>query len=319
MRSIIVPLDGSELSEQVIPLAHALTVAIHGELTLAQVVLEPWLASTPKDVPALPALMEQAAKYHLDNLALPLGAGVVETLVLRGDPVDQLLALALERQPALFVMSTHGHGGLGRLLMGSVADKVMRGSPVPVLLVRGTARLPVTLERLLVALDGSTVAERALPLVVELAQATGASVRLVRVVMPFVNSLAALAPETIFLRQAQFDEIDEQALAEARDYLERIAAPLREQGIRVECHVRYGTTRDELLLAAEQAEYAADLIVATTHGWGGLRRWAIGSVVTELVQRAPCPVLVVPSAGLAAETADLDARAAGEDVPTSWL
>jgi nucleotide-binding universal stress UspA family protein len=318
MRHIIVPLDGSELSERVIPLAQALANATHGGLTLTQVVIPPWLGSAPKDLPELPSLMEQAATYHLENLARPLTAGVVETLVLRGDPVGELLALSEQHADTLIVMSTHGRGGLGRLLTGSVADKVMRGAAVPVLLVRDGATVPTQIERMLVTLDGSELAEEALPVAVELALATGATLRLARVVTPFVQSYVTVAPDSIYLNDAEIAEIDEQAMSEAGAYLQSAAARLREQGVSVDYDVRYGTTRDELLRAAEQHD--TDLLVAATHGRGGFRRWALGSVTTELAQRAPCPVLVVPCSAAARQAhTGKDAVAASGELPTAWL
>jgi nucleotide-binding universal stress UspA family protein len=320
MRHIIVPIDGSQLSERVIPLAQALASATQGDLTLTQVVIPPWLASTPKDLPELPSLMEQAATYHLENLARPLTAGAVATLVLRGNPVDELLALSQQHAGALLVMSTHGRGGLGRLLTGSVADKIMRGAAVPVVLVRDGATVPTQLERMLVTLDGSELAEEALPVAVELALATGATLRLARVVTPFLQSYVAVAPESVYLNDAEIAELDEQAMSEAGAYLQRTATLLREQGVSVDVVVRYGTTRDELLLTAEQHD--TDLLVAATHGRGGFRRWALGSVTTEMVQRAPCPVLVVPCSETArrAHSAALESSAESQiDVPTAWL
>jgi nucleotide-binding universal stress UspA family protein len=210
---------------------------------------------------------------------------------------------------------------MGRLLLGSVADKIMRGARTPVILARDAVPIPTRFTRLLVALDGSDLAEEALPVALELARASGATLRLTRVVTPFLQSFVSVAPEAVMLSNDEIAEIDEHAMGEAGAYLQAVAARLREEGVTVEVDVRYGTARDELLRAAET--YAPELLVAATHGRGGFRRWALGSVTTELVQRAPCPMLVVPCADQRRSAdkrdGDRDAAADAEDVPTSWL
>lgn len=285
MRDIIVPLDGSEFAERAIGLARTLAAALGGQMMFVQVVPRPIWIALPPDAPTL---MERAAEHYLAETAQPFG-GQVDTLVLTGDPAQELLALAAARPEALLVMTTHGYGGLGRVVYGSVADKVMRASTAPVTLVRADSTAPTALRRILAPLDGSPLAEAILPLVVELARATGAVVRLIRVVRPFWQSYAAYGPGAPYFIDLHADEIDTQSQAEAVAYLDDVAERLRAQGVRVELSAPLGRPADEIVQAADDA----DLVVLATHGRGGVRRWALGSVATETLERGVSPIMVV--------------------------
>jgi nucleotide-binding universal stress UspA family protein len=200
-------------------------------------------------------------------------------------------------------MSTHGRGGLGRLVFGSVADKVMRAATVPVVLVRDDGkRSPNGLRNLLVPLDGSELAEAMLPLAVEMARDSGAALHLIRVVEPFwTGQYVAYAPEAVYLSSEQIAELEAEAQAEARTYLDDTATGLRSQDIRVVWEVRVGKPADEIVRAAQTTD--ADLILMSSHGRGGLRRWAFGSVANEVLHRGIVPVMIMPQHLLAEQPA----------------
>ncbi|MCO5176551.1 MAG: universal stress protein [Thermomicrobiales bacterium] len=180
------------------------------------------------------------------------------------------------------------------MVFGSVADKIVRGSTVPVVLVRDEHEQPHdVLRTVLVPLDGSALSETALPYAVELAQGTGATLALVRVVEPYWQSaFIAETPEAVYLSQSQIDDLEEQAHAEARGDLDTLATRLRGEGLRVVWEVRTGRPADEIARVAETTD--ADLIVISTHGRGGIRRWAFGSVTNEVLHRSKTPVLAIP-------------------------
>jgi len=186
---------------------------------------------------------------------------------------------------------------------------------VPVLLVRESVPVPEDLKQLLVALDGSPLAERALEPAVAIARSTGATLHLVRVVTSCVHSLVAIAPEAVYLSQEQVEEIDHYALKYAGRYLADTAKALEEPGLDITYSVRFGIAREALVAAVDDA--SADMIVATSRGCGGLKRAAQGSVVTELVHHANCPVLVVPPERAAEPELNL-VDSSNEDIPTSW-
>jgi nucleotide-binding universal stress UspA family protein len=149
--TVIVPLDGSELSEAALPAAIGIAEKFGSKLILVRAVesTAQRLAETPAllDTPAVAAanveLIEQVTKADRDEAGAYLArvkTGIigktVETLVVEGLPADAIVEVARERDAGLIVMSSHGRGGLGRLVHGSVADSVLRHGSAPVLLMR---------------------------------------------------------------------------------------------------------------------------------------------------------------------------------------
>jgi nucleotide-binding universal stress UspA family protein len=143
LRRLLVPLDGSALAEAALPLATELSAATGAQLLLLRV--EPWLTvgSAPYGaVPEFTKMEDDAAAAAADYLAgvrdrLPASL-TAETVVLRGRPATSLVDFALYEQVDLVVMTTQGHGGLRRLVLGSVADHIVRAG-VPAVLVRPSA------------------------------------------------------------------------------------------------------------------------------------------------------------------------------------
>jgi nucleotide-binding universal stress UspA family protein len=145
--TILVPLDGSALAEQALAPASRLAARFGGELLLLSVVVPerplpglPYLVPRAGDEAAGPSRprMEEAEAY-LAGLKLSDPGLRVRTLVLGGAPAELIIAAGDEGGADLIVMSTHGRSGLMRLLYGSVAEEVLRGATVPVLLVPSRA------------------------------------------------------------------------------------------------------------------------------------------------------------------------------------
>ncbi|MEP7356216.1 MAG: universal stress protein [Anaerolineales bacterium] len=152
-KTILVALDGSALAEQALAPAFSVAAKYKASIVLLRVVppervLPGWqyLAASPNSTPADPvqALIEEAQDY-LAGLSLPAADIPAHTRVLVGAPPEIIVAAAAEAGADLIAMSTHGRTGLTRLLYGSVAEAVLRGSPVPVLLVPN--RVPVRLTK----------------------------------------------------------------------------------------------------------------------------------------------------------------------------
>lgn len=304
VKTVIVPLDGSELSRHAVGLATTLARARSGSLTLVHVIDEPAFSDLP---PAMAVEDRANAEQYLASIASSIEEGMpVKTHILTGNPTEELLRFADRAPGSMIAMSTHGRGGFGRVMFGSVADKIVRGSKVPVALVRDEHDIPRgQLRTILVPLDGSPLSEAALPYATELAAGTGATLALVRVIDPFWQSaFVAEVPEAVYLSQQQIDELEEQARAEARADLDQLATQLRADGLRVVWEVRSGRPADEIARVAETT--AADLILISTHGRGGIRRWAFGSVTNELLHRGNVPILAVPPGARAREITEPD-------------
>ena len=291
-RHIIIPVDGSPLSERAVPYGLVLARALRAQVELVTVVTPPQLLEIASqrrmtDLAGATRYLEQLAAR-----AVPNSQPVMK--VLEGDAAAALLQYVALKPNALVVMSTHGRGGVGRVVHGSVADKLVRLSPTPVALIPPQApAAPDPLVTLVAPLDGSTVAESVTPLVIELATATGASVILVEAVVPFLQSSAAAYASWIGpIDGDQITEIDDQLVADAREYLRAVQRRLHARRVAVTTEVRLGRPGTVILDEAEATR--GRWLVLASHGRGGLQRLALGSVAGELAQRATVPVIVAP-------------------------
>ena len=143
------------------------------------------------------------------------------------------------------------------------------------------------IERILVTLDGSRLAEQALEVAIDQAERYGSELYLLRVVSPMAKSYRAGAGSV-----AAIETVERQLVQLARDYMDGIAARVRERGLDVRVAVRVGNPNKEILKSAE--DNAIDLVVMTTRGETGFSRWLLGSVTDHIVRAAKVPVLVVP-------------------------
>lgn len=297
LRGILVPLDGSELAEEALSVGAARARLTGATLHLVSVHEPQPRAAMPPDY-ALPVadiesgFREERTQY-LESVAsvarTSLGRPVV-TEVLAGGVASSLCEYVESHEVDLVVMTTHGRGGLSRLWLGSVADRMLRRLAVPVLLLRPTdaPRLP-ELRHLLVALDGEI--EEPVLEAIELLGGGGVQlhVTLTRVVEPTVPVLSSLAarpahlpPDYTFRR-----ELD------ARNYLARLGSRLAGRGWIVASQVLVGRgVADHVLELA--AAIRAECIVVGTHRARGLERLLLGSVADKVVRGAKVPVLVVP-------------------------
>ena len=262
---VLIPVDGSPTSEAILPALLPIIRSHRIESTLFQVL------ESAED--------EAGAVSRLESLRRNLeGKGVAPRIrTVCGTPAKEIVAAADHGGFDLIAMGTHGRTGLDRMLIGSVAEEVVRLSRVPVLLTRPDSRSGPW-ETIVVALDGSPGAEEVLGDVSRLAHALEAEVHLVRVDLSLVmvNSY----------RGVTFDS----AKADTMGYLNGIADKLRDQGLTVTTENMEGRPGVEIPLAAKSLE--AGLICMTTHGRPeqvpGLSR----SVAAEVIRSAPCPVYV---------------------------
>jgi nucleotide-binding universal stress UspA family protein len=273
--SILAPFDGSALAESGLRCGAALARATGARLLLLHVV--PEVAYVSRAEQAMAAIARRLRDEGTE----------VQVAVKPGDAAQVIVDVATASGASLIALSTHGQGGLGRWLYGSVAARVLRATPVPVLLVpAGCVRAwPVGRPlRILVALDGSGFAQEALAPVALLAGAQGAHIVLVQVVEPAVTPETWRGNTYVALRTAQ-------SIVEARAYLEQMAGTLRGPTVIVETCARAGAPAATLLEIAR--EYQVDLIAMTTHGWSGVSPVCMGRVAAGVLQDATMPILLV--------------------------
>jgi nucleotide-binding universal stress UspA family protein len=293
---IVVPLDGSELSEGALPYASRFAKATGSRVLLVLV----WEGSEPGllgDLPAVATELAQNAEAYfqtyLAGLTQKLDAEGVEaeTAVLIGRPAEEVLRLIEQRDPRLLLLATHGRSGLSRWWYGSVANRLMREAPVATLVVgpklleaKAPAGAP---QRILVPLDGSTLAESALRPALELADIFEAEVIL-------AETLSWAAQSYIYgVPQMDVASIDRELSAGAQQYLDRVREGLTTERP-VQTKVLHGLAADSLidLVAAERI----DLVVLASHGRGGLARATLGSVAERMLQGAAPVLLIRPQA-----------------------
>jgi nucleotide-binding universal stress UspA family protein len=233
------------------------------------------------------AQLSQAAEAYLTQWCQCLRAmGLAVTCEIAiGRPDEQIIAVAAGEPANLIAMASHGYSRLRRWTLGSVADKVAHGAPVPVFLVRGAEPVPAApeaLRRILVPLDGSSLAKQALPHAIDLALHAHAELILLQAVAPVVEAYPyPRLPLGILnlLRDL------------AQQELNAIAERLRQYPISVAPLATLGYPAQVILDTAQQRD--ADMIVMATHGAGGLRRWLLGSVADKVLHSSTIPLLLV--------------------------
>lgn len=303
MTTILVPIDGSALAAEALPAARAL-LRPEDRLLLLRVIpaAEPLTTPVTGTVVAsqdeIGSIWRAAADAELETAAAAsnVDRSRIELLVEAGEPAEQIVAVAAERGDAIVVMSSHGRGALGRAIFGSVADRVAHTATVPVMIVRpgrdALAAGAVLFRRIVVPLDGSELAEAALPEAVKLAKHLGAPIHLVRAIDPTTwMPYAAGAEPAPAISPDLATQLVGQSQQEARTGLATAAAKLAGSGVEVTQQVLEGSP----FFAIADALQPGDLLVMTSHGRSGVERWLMGSVAEKLVREAPVPVMIVPS------------------------
>jgi len=205
------------------------------------------------------------------------------------EPVPGILAEARRLRAAAIVVGWHSHSAFRRLLMGDVARGVVRGAPCAVLVAKRRVR---DARRIVVGLDGSANARRAVAFVAGLVGARGARVTLVRVVEPLGLPSLGLMPRAVRAPLArELAALTAERRARAARELAPARARLARAGFSVRPLVRTGAPLAELLAAVGAAR--ASLLVVGARGAGGVARLLLGSTAEGALARCPVPVLIV--------------------------
>ena len=304
---IILPLDGSHTSEQAIPLARELALQLSLPVRLVHAV-EPDSPSITQSLYSNRRWMEPAsaredgARDYLKMISSRLAADglQVETAIPHQEPARGIVEEAGQDPQALIVITSHGRSGLARWWLGSVADKVLHMSDIPVLILRireQSFRSPSeSLGRLIVPLDGSELAELVLPHVAHLASGLGLPVTLLQITPPEEEyyRYAALGPGLApapMPSAPSIAELVQEAAREGSAYLDEVKSRLIGEGVQsVDTEVTLGTPADVIV---DRALDNGGLVAMTTHGRSGVGRMMLGSVAERVIRQSGCPVLVV--------------------------
>lgn len=283
-KRILVPLDGSVLSERVLPLARQLAQSFGSIIDLIYVVQQPSEEIseevTPQD--------EENGNDYLGKIAKSISADIegikAEYSVQTGYPASMIIEQAESQDKTLILMSTHGYSGLQRLLLGSVAGKVVQASKTPVLLVPAGAQNAegqlVEFKRVIVPLDGSKLAECVLPFVINLCKLLDMELILVRAYHPnFPGS------------SIRMHDVSQIVHDSAENYVKEKVQQLQNKGLKkVSYKVLRGLPAEQITDFAIETENS--LTAMSTHGRHGIGRWMLGSVTDAVIHCSEEPVLV---------------------------
>jgi nucleotide-binding universal stress UspA family protein len=277
---ILVPLDGSPLSEKILPDAQLLARSFGATLELLHVIDTTDIAeSDAYDI-------EQDARRYLERIAASLtDAPPTQCHVNPGNPAAGIVDAAAADRQTLIAMATHGYSLLRRLLVGSFATKVVQVATNPVLLVPVRDTTTDTeaggFENIIVPLDGSPLAEQVLPTVSALSRQLQANVILLRAYDPQFPGAT--------IRMHEVSEIVHDA---AQVYLEDKVRQLQDDGLdKVSCEVLRGRPAGEITDYARATPRS--LIVIASHGHSGIGRWLVGSVTNAVMHLSDRPVLII--------------------------
>ncbi|MGH2531296.1 MAG: universal stress protein [Thermomicrobiales bacterium] len=309
---ILVPLDGSDLATNAIPVARALA-SPGSTLILCRIVPEsrrlddggaaptPAVADAWREAEA--ALRAQAARIQ------PTADVRAEIVVEAGEPGECIVGVAKDRSAGMIVLSSHGRGAGGRLLFGSVADFVTRNAPMPVVLIHPTdEQTPAAraVRRLVVPLDESPLAHQAIPVAAALAKRRRLPVLLLAAADP-TRVDSPLAGYAAAFSERVYDDLESSLKPDALGELERSGARLMREGVVATWRLLSGPAARVIPAVLS----AGDLVVVASQRLDRVERWWRGSLAEELIQSGVAPVMVV---GVTPTPAAVDKLATVESV-----
>ena len=292
---MLIPLDGSEVSQQVLPYARSLARKLELPVELLEVVdvvgLSAAVAACDKgNVESLIAETTRGSAAFLERISKTFSEVSVHCAVEKGRAGEVIIEKGAADSGTLIAMATHGRSGIDRWLLGSVVEKVVRETTNPLLLVRasrgGAYEGEATLKSLIVPLDGSPLAEKALPHATLLANAMGLEMILFGAysLTPAITASDEYIPD--------LNKLEAVFKGEAVGYLENKAAELKKVGpARVSSLVSEGEAAEKIIDLAKQNPNS--LVVICSHGRSGVKRWVLGSVTEKVMRHSSGPVLII--------------------------
>jgi nucleotide-binding universal stress UspA family protein len=284
IHTILFPTDFSETAQQALPLAWSLARDCGARVVILHVVPPP-VGHDQVLIRQNPDEYYEGPRNALHALKAPKENVRVEYRLTDGHAAKEILRVADDVQAGLIVMGTHGRSGVGRLLLGSVAEEVLRAAACPVLAAKKSSVAP-RIQTILYPTDLSESSQPALGVAFSLARDYRA-----RLIVLHVAALGQAIPYSEFERMLRESSIYRHVL---EDELRHCQKP----ECSAEFQVEEGETADQIIRVAR--ETGSDVIVMGSHGRTGLSRLLMGSVAEKTLRAAPCSVLLVkrPVAGI---------------------
>ena len=274
-KKVVVPLDGSPLSEVALPYAEEIAGKMGNDIVLFTVLS----SEEPEDYRSNQKYATQMAETTLRHVEKYLGDNghrdiKVGTATRVGNPAEGILDYVEKGHLCRIVMATHGRSGVGRWAVGSVADKVVRATTrQPLLLIRAKGAHPDVrakriLKKALIPLDGSAVSEAVLPYLSEVARYLQMELTLLRVISKKNGTFA-----------------------EADAYLQEWCRKLQDKDITTGYEVRVGSPAEQIIDLAD--ELASDMVAMSTRGQTSVNLWSLGSVAQKVLLGGNTPLLLI--------------------------
>ena len=298
---ILVPLDGSDVAECVLPYVEAIATANHKVAVTFLYVVQP--LDTPMTSAEFKSQIESeaksAAERYLNNTISKLKCSEsAQGEVILGKVADSIVDYTTKNNIDLIIMATHGLSGVSRWVRGSVADKVLHESKVPIWLIRADTPQKAVYDKnkkitILVPLDGSELAEAVLDHVKELTKQFGTQsvdITLLRACELFFPPYNYPPPTS--LSWEEYLEYETHRCTEiCQTYLAKIEEQLKTEGLSVRSESPAGNPAEVIIDYANKN--ALSLIVMSTHGRTGISRWAFGSIADKVLKGASSPILLI--------------------------
>lgn len=307
---ILVPLDGSQRSEMIIPYVQNFAKGANVNIVLTQVV-EPVIRNIVVDLDkpndAEVAFPPQKVNHIRDYLLhwkenFEQQGFRAETLLLQGVAVPAILEAIKMVKADLVAMTFQGKSGIARVFYGSVTAGVINRAPCPLFLTRSNlSKKSDGIKRVLVPLDGSVRAEKVLPYITAIARYHQAEIVILQVVLTNYQITTSKNIDTnlnqgsgshnLFNQLGEVEQLEH--IQSSRKYLVNMEAQLQNQGFNVQSHLMYGRATESIIALADQV--SADLIAITNQGRTGLSKVLYGSVALGVLNNGSHPLLIVPT------------------------
>lgn len=299
---ILVPLDGSDVAECVLPHVEALAAANQAVAVTFLYVVQP--LDTPmvehKFKSQIESEAKSAAEHYLKNLISKLEyKEKAHGEVILGKAAEGIVDYAAENKMGLVLMSSHGLSGISRWISGSITDKVLHESKVPILRINASASREAFYNKgqkmtVLVLLDGSELAEAVLDPVQEMAKQFGpesVDIVLLRVCELFAHPHHHYPPPMSLSWEEYLEYETKKCKGICLTYLDKIKKRLKKDGLNVRSQVPVGNPADAIVEYINKNP--VNLIALSTHGRTGISQWAFGSVANKIMHGASTPVLLI--------------------------
>lgn len=288
-KTMLVPLDGSKAAEIVLPYVEYITSKLDTAITLISVSESAVADSENLFQMYLEHVKEKMQQDLKQSWSKPKVH--IQTKVLSHKPADAILRYADESNVSLIAMASRGSSGQGPWHLGSIAAKVLRATVRPVLLIKAQVSEPALkqkslIKKILLPLDGSKMAEAAIPRTEALARALGAELVLFQVVEP-ATIWGSYEGYPAYRQPPGPDE----RKASAMEYLAGVEKQLQGKGTKVTSVIDYGFTPERIIDYSKAND--VDLIVLSTHGLSGIKRWAFGTVADKVLHAGETAIFVM--------------------------